>query len=330
MEKPVFPYSERLNSIDLAKTFAVLLMIFGHTISEFTISSDSFFNSKIGTFWYFFRGITAPLFLLSSGILYSYNYHKTTLFIKLKKVILITILAFAMHVPIFNGSWEEFYRIDILHLFALLFLLSSFILKPLQSNNYTYIKREAIKVILLVLIIAIGIGEQSFFNYHPETIHPLIINFINPNENSLFPIFPFAIYFLTGLIGGILIRQKNDGFKNIVASFIFLVIGINYFDETPPYIFILTVIIAIVLLLSGFTRLVKKSKRYIKFISNNSLWFYISHLLLIYGHNSLIGVGSFISSKSLSIYESLVLSSFIIITCYFIIMKITRLISKRS
>jgi len=62
----------RIIFIDLMRTFAVFQMVQGHTID--TLLADNFRNPDnfIYASWHFLRGVTAPIFMFTAGIVFTY------------------------------------------------------------------------------------------------------------------------------------------------------------------------------------------------------------------------------------------------------------------
>ena len=62
----------RIIFIDLMRAFAVFQMVQGHTID--TLLAENFRNidNPIYALWYFLRGMTAPIFMFTAGIVFTY------------------------------------------------------------------------------------------------------------------------------------------------------------------------------------------------------------------------------------------------------------------
>ena len=64
--------SNRIVYVDIMRAFAVIMMIQGHTVDTFLgdeyRTMDSFFYST----WYTLRGFTAPIFMFTAGLIFTY------------------------------------------------------------------------------------------------------------------------------------------------------------------------------------------------------------------------------------------------------------------
>lgn len=255
--------------LDLLKCYAVIAMIFGHTLSQYLSKNSPYLDSIAGELWQSMRYFTAPIFLFASGVIYTKVAFKFDQKKKLINIFLITVIAYGMHIPIFSGSTKEFYRVDILHLFSFLFLINFFIFRMFKSY---------LKVVLAIIILSLILFYEYFYSDNFDSLHPLIANYFLPYGNSFFPIYPYAVYFFAG----------------------------NYLGLIPNLFKINQVKLS-------------KFNSFIIFISRNSFWFYVVHLLILYGDISFIGVGTFFEYYSLNIYYSIFLFFIIFILSFLLI-----------
>lgn len=68
--EPDPPKPRRLRFIDLARSVAILMMLQGHFI-DVTLA-DAYRHSGLHTFWQHFRGLAAPMFFASTGLIFVY------------------------------------------------------------------------------------------------------------------------------------------------------------------------------------------------------------------------------------------------------------------
>jgi uncharacterized membrane protein len=249
--------------LDIAKAYAVIMMILGHTLWQYLDLQSQFLDTFIGEIWMNLRYYTAPIFLFSSGILYSKFQSKSSNKKKLININNLFLLAYGMHLPFFGGTWEEFYKVDILHLFGILFLLNLFIYK---------LNRKFLLFILISLV-----TSNQFFDFTISSPKLIASYFDN---NSYFPINEYANHFWIGCLVGFVPN-------------IFKVAELN----------------------------IKPLNLSLLFLSRNSLKLYVSHLLILYGGNTLIGVNSFFGVNSLNFSQSILL--FLVVFALSIIMVLT-------
>lgn len=63
---------KRIIFLDLMRAFAVLMMVQGHTVDAFLSNEFRTFDSVAYYIWNTMRGFTAPVFMFSSGVVFTY------------------------------------------------------------------------------------------------------------------------------------------------------------------------------------------------------------------------------------------------------------------
>ncbi|MDH7605331.1 MAG: heparan-alpha-glucosaminide N-acetyltransferase domain-containing protein, partial [Melioribacter sp.] len=63
---------KRVIFIDMMRAFAVLMMVQGHTIDTFLSNEYRTTESILYNIWFTIRGFTAPIFMFSSGTVFTY------------------------------------------------------------------------------------------------------------------------------------------------------------------------------------------------------------------------------------------------------------------
>lgn len=268
-------FKKSIYLLDIAKAYAVIMMIFGHTLSQYLNINYFDESNNIYNFWIFIRGLTAPIFLFASGVIYAKVSEKISLKKKVRNVIFLFILAYGMHLPLFGTSWEEFYRVDILHIFAVLFLFNLIIYS--LPKNFRFIS-------ILIIFIFLYLFQLSIeFNYL-NNIPPFIRSYFTDEFHSYFNLIESAIFFYAG---NILAHTSN----------LFKVQNIE----------------------------MNKLNKQILFISRNSLYFYVLHLWLLYGHKVFFGAGTFVDFNSLNIFASVSLFFIVFLVTYFLIYLVKKI-----
>jgi len=133
---------KRIYFLDMMRALAVLMMVEGHTVDAFL--SDSFRNSDslVYTIWLGIRGFTAPIFMFTSGVVFTYLLllNKKSFFEnpRVKKgffrFITLVVIAYLLRYPTYTffdfslvtrTQWMVFFTVDALHLigFGLFFIL---------------------------------------------------------------------------------------------------------------------------------------------------------------------------------------------------------------
>ena len=136
------------------RAFAVIMMIQGHTIDTFLADEYRTMDSIFYSIWYTLRGFTAPIFMFTAGLIFTYllkidnfSFSSNPRIIKgLKRGMTLIFIGYLLRYPsykIFDFSfvsknqWTTFFTVDALHLigFGLLFIISFiFISKRVHLN----------------------------------------------------------------------------------------------------------------------------------------------------------------------------------------------------
>ena len=306
MSKP-----QRLMFLDVARGIAVLWMIQVHITNQLI---DPALRSS-----YAFRalnlsnGYVAPTFMFCAGaglwIALSrkgndYLAFGGALWDYLRRLGFILMWAYLLHVPYFSlERWlvatpSELLpglQIDVLQtiVYSSLFMLGVFlVVRRLQTTTW----------IAGVLAVAGMVGSSLVWQSDPSAwAHPLIAYAIGPQ--SPFPILPWAVYVFSGVaIGGLLMQVENRvraagwmmALGTVVPAIIFMIKWMPFdspYDatwwQTSPGVHIFRVCGTLTLLgmLMVLEARMQESRvaRFLQVVGNESLFMYISHLLIVYG-----------------------------------------------
>lgn len=226
--------NERLHYIDFIKGLAVIFMVFQHLgVWFWDIPWDRVTNllTDFPVYMAFNAtgGFSAPAFVLGAGIGSYFFHRKYNSNVKLiQRGILLLLFGQIMNalVPLWftPGSWY------VLHLIGFCLIVSPLILK---------LKKQQYKVILLFIIFIITL----FFQYHLKTPFKMASKRMGDFTiaggvfrimlfEGHFPVFPWIIFFISGIISAEIIESK----KNI--KFLFYSIGL-FSTSALTYIFYL-------------------------------------------------------------------------------------------
>jgi len=305
---------DRIVYLDLMRAFAVLMMVQGHTVDSLLAvefrTETSFFYSM----WHLMRGFTAPIFMFTAGVVFTYllllgennNINKTRFDKGFKRFLLLVGLGYLLRYPTYTLinfenisplQWKIFFAVDTLHLigFGLLFIL----LLALAAE-----KLNINKSIMFSLGAVFFFGIAPFFEEidFSSTLHPFISGYLNNKQGSLFPLFPWAGYVLWGSVLGSILAKKanlfvkqNFTFTLISIGFLFMLVHLLYlaFDNQLPYGYYLSFYSILffrtgfVLFLSGVMALVSKNidtiPQIIRTIGKHTLSIYVVHIIILYG-----------------------------------------------
>ncbi len=307
---------KRIIYLDLMRAFAVFMMVQGHTIDTFLANEYRTFDSTIYSVWYTFRGFTAPIFMFTAGVVFTYllkinkfDFQNNPRIKKgIKRASLLILIGYLLRYPtyrIFNfeyvsdAQWSIFFAVDALHLigFGLLTIVGIIYLSNKLSVKFPVVLFSLISIVLLFTPIA---KTTNWLNYFPEFIAAYFYN----NTGSHFPLFPWLIYVYTGSMLGYYLSVRENIFlkkrfafnlSSIGIGLIFISMFVSYINSLPfeePTIWFSTFsLIALrlgyVILLNGIMAFAVRKLNHIPSLINEvgkkTLSIYVLHLIMLYG-----------------------------------------------
>ncbi|MFI5236774.1 MAG: heparan-alpha-glucosaminide N-acetyltransferase domain-containing protein [Ignavibacteriales bacterium] len=306
----------RVIFIDLMRAIAVLQMVQGHTI--FVFLSQEFKSTELPAYavWNFLRGMTAPIFMFTAGTVFIYlfrlvkksfweNYRVKK---GIKRAFLLLFLGYIMKYPtwtVFDFSevteekWQLFLAIDVLQLigFSLLILLTILYITEKLKLNYTAMFTISSGIFFLLSPFTDVVNWNLIL---PEPIAAYLYS----GSGSLFPLFPWAGYVISGGLLGSYLSENPLVFKSSRFSILLAVFGGAftltallselflqmlqiqvYNPQTTPSTIFLRV---------GFVLLLTSAVSYIALklnsipqllilVGRNTLLIYFIHLIILYG-----------------------------------------------
>jgi uncharacterized membrane protein len=308
--------AHRVIFIDLMRAIAVLQMVQGHTISVF-LSQDSR-NAELPLYaiWYFFRGMTAPIFMFTAGTVFTYLFksvHKSfseNYRVKkgVRRAFLLILLGYLLRYPtwkivdfsdVTTDKWQTFFAVDVLQLIGLsllILLLILFIIEKLKLNYTITFVVSATLIFLLSPFI-------ETINWNALLPAPLAAYFYS-GSGSLFPLFPFAGYVIAGGVLGSYLAQNPMVFKTSRFSLILAIFGsaftliallsalilktlnIQIIDpqaEPNTILFRMGFVLLLTAVVSYISIRVNKIPQLIILAGRNTLLIYVVHLVILYG-----------------------------------------------
>lgn len=201
----------RYTFIDLLRGWAIILMIEPHVFNTFLLPELK------QTGWFsvvtFINGLIAPAFLFVSGFVFEISSgskledmrkFKLPFWKKLWRIISIILIGYALHLPykslskIINKSTPEqlqsFFAVDVLHCIGV-GLLVLFVLRLIIRSDTIY-HYALIGLTIIVMILSPVFWKTEFTNF----LHPVLANYFNRLNGSLFPVFPWLNFILVGAI----------------------------------------------------------------------------------------------------------------------------------
>ena len=326
------------------RAFAVLMMVQGHTVDSLLGEEFRTFDSPFYAVWHTFRGFTAPIFMFTSGVVFTYLLRLNKLPFKenprvkkgFKRFLLLLGIGYLLRYPtykIFDFSnvsdegWKIFYAVDALHLIGfglLVIVILVYIAEKAKQSDFRIFLTGSLFFVLLYPLVK-SVDWASIF--------PLpIAGYFYRDTGSLFPLFPWAGYVISGgILGSYLARNpevflsKKFGYRLLIigASFIslsVLVDGLSGFVQSETsWSYSISVVfyrVGVVLVMNSVMSMIAVRvggiPALIKQIGRNTLPIYVIHLIILYGCAWIPGMYKFYS-RSFSLELTLGFAAFMII-----------------
>ena len=177
-------HARRVIFIDLARALAVVLMVYGHTISA--LLAPEYRSGPWYDVWMFQRGLTSSLFLLLSGFAFSiattrhwpaHMYVSPAVLKRLRRFTLFIVLGYALHFPVGSVAalgdvspeqWAAFLAVDVLQLIGAMFILIQVLVMASRSRRVFM----AVSFVLAVLTITLtpAVWRRDWMDVLPLTL----------------------------------------------------------------------------------------------------------------------------------------------------------------
>ncbi len=201
--------TSRLFELDAAKFLAMLFMIVGHVLDALVRPVELDVTRLPWMLWHWWRGITAPVFLTISGMLFALTLRRKEdssieRRILSKRVLRSLQLALVGYLLVFPARrifdlpfvdetvWRASVQVNILQLIAasLLTLVSLAVLFPRRES----FRRAVLVGSIVVALLTPLVHSVPWYDHLPS----LLAAYISYDGGSLFPVFPFTAYMLLG------------------------------------------------------------------------------------------------------------------------------------
>lgn len=309
---------ERIIFLDLMRAFAVLMMVQGHTIDAFLADVCRSMSSPLYTSWLTLRGFTAPIFMFTSGVTFTYLLRLNPASISknprtfkgVRRFFNLLAVAYLLRYPtpkiiffkdVTPQQWLGFFTVDALHLiaFGLLFIIGfAYLGEKMRIKDGILFPVG----VLLFFLSAPFINAIDWNQYLPVPVSSYLYQ--GSGSASFFPLFPWIGYVLGGATLGTVLahhphiyKKKSflqhlvfGGLSMMLFSF-FVYVGIHSFlpsmsfwdNGLPLWIYRM----GVVLILNGIALFIslrmKSIPDIIKQVGSHTLIIYVVHLVLIFG-----------------------------------------------
>jgi uncharacterized membrane protein len=203
--------AQRVVFIDLARTLAVVLMLYGHTVTALLAP-----EYRAGTWydiWQFQRGLTSCLFLLLSGFAFSiatarhwssHQHLSRRVVVRTRRFLLFVFLGYMLHFPVAtfgdlahatDVQWRSFLAVDVLQLIGTTFVVVQLLVAVTRSRAVFAIAALALALAIVAVTPRVSATDWTWL--------PLgIASYFTEATGSLFPWFPWSAYILLGAAMG--------------------------------------------------------------------------------------------------------------------------------
>jgi len=216
---------KRIISIDVLRAFAILSMIFGHTVAVLSaeqVRSSDFFP---WVFHVYFSGLTAPVFFFASGMIFTYllfkssdGFNKSRVIKGFKRTLYLIVAGFIIQIYLKSIANNPFGFLQYSHVLQcialsiliinLLYIASAakpklFLILTFITANFTFLISPFLKDLSLL-------SEKN------------VLSLFLSNSFTIFPLFPWAGFSLFGALFGLLTLKHTILKKQSALLFIFI------------------------------------------------------------------------------------------------------------
>jgi len=337
----------RLLPLDLARLCAIILMVQGHTIDALlsvNYRQGAFFNT-----WLFVRGLTAPTFLLLSGLSFgiattrrwqAFLYFSKPVIRRLRRFLGLVISGYAMHLPARSISGfreldalvsQTWLRVDVLQCIGVsLATLQLLVVIIRRQSHFSRLVLTLAFVVILSTPLLWNVTEAS----HLPTC---FTDYLTSKNGSLFPLFPWAGYLFLGAGIGVLFVRHGFTVSRLLVSWagfvgLFLILlGLvldklpislypktDFWRTSPDLFLIRTGCVFLLLTIAALmSRLVPSRSDWIHTIARQSLMIYFVHVCVVYSSVWNPGLRDWVGA-SLGPLASATCASFLVIFMVFL------------
>lgn len=321
---------KRLPSLDLLRFLAIIMMIQGHTLNE--LAQPSILNIEVfpWNIWHFIRGLTAPVFMMISGIVHVFASKRdengimpNKIFWKrMKNASILIFIGYLMLMPLNNlfklyyygtDYWIAFFQTNILHIIGVSQIFIIFMFKFIKKDKVIGI--SALFIALFITFASWYVQMVDWYSFMPFWLAP----YFSYKYNALFGIFPFSAFLFYGVAIGTYIKSMDFeerrqfilkySFPAGAAIVILGVILMNVYLNYPyPYcdpvkvcpgttIMRAGIVLMLLPLVTKLYTWTSQLSNFYTLLGRRSLFIYVVHLLILYGSAFFPGLSTYYSHK---------------------------------
>lgn len=335
--------SGRILAIDLARVFAILFMIQGHTLH--VLLAPQYRQGQFFDLWLYLRGLTAPVFLSLAGCSFfvvtmrmlakAPSDMSKKVFRRIRRFTAFVGLGYLMHMParsfwdlqyVDDSLLQSWYQVDVLQCIGVT-LIAMQLLALVARTPQRYV--VACIAVGSAIVLATPLTWSTSWNHLPGFASA----YLNGNSGSLFPLFPWAGYvFMGASIGYLFVTQPSGTTIRVtaIAAIVAILAGnllqrmpwsvygsIDYWKSSPNLFLIrFGAICLIMTAISAFLRWFPiPSLPLAQKLASESLIAYIAHIAILYGTSWTIGLRQVMGESLNPLQTTMFIILMIVVSC---------------
>ncbi|GIV55139.1 MAG: hypothetical protein KatS3mg039_1657 [Candidatus Kapaibacterium sp.] len=302
--------SQRLYELDAAKFVAMLFMMAGHVLSALVLPEQLDISRPPWSLWHWWRGITAPVFLTISGMLFSLTLRRneagtivpTILRRRVLRALQLLGIGYLLVLPVRHlyelpfieeSAWYAFVQVNVLQLIAASLIVLVCVAFLFHSPR-TFERATAILTLGVVMLTPL-VHQVQWYDHLPSALAA----YLSYDGGSLFPVFPFSAYMFAGAWMGNVLSRSGTGNRSqlrtraAVLGLALIALGVggsllfpspDIYRYTPFGVAIRQgVVLLIIVATSLLLPLVRPIQSLLVLFGKQALTIYVLHLVLLYG-----------------------------------------------
>lgn len=224
------PSSQRLESLDVLRGIAVVIMVLGHSVDA--VLSPAVRATDMFRVYDAVRGFTAPLFLFISGLAFmvaterrweEYRTPGPLAAKRLGRILFLLVVGYALHLPYFSfekvvvgatsAELAQLFQADVLHCVAITLLTLQIVV--MLSRTPAVAAAIAAGLAAVIALAAPVLWSADLTGVLPHFLTP----YLNAYQPSVFPVVPYAVYMLAGAaVGRLYLGSRAKGTEPVVLG----------------------------------------------------------------------------------------------------------------
>ncbi|MBK7873294.1 MAG: DUF1624 domain-containing protein [Saprospiraceae bacterium] len=207
---------QRIVFIDAIRAYAILMMLQGHFIDTMLAPEYRDYSLPLYSFWAFFRGMTAPIFFSSAGLVFMYLLLKDNRPLKenvrvqkgIRRGLMLIGLGYGLKWGLYSlftlRAYPYYFTVDVLHCigFAILSLIGIYAL----HRKFQFSLRVVLGTLALLIFTIDPLVKAADWSVLPR----FLANYFTQANGSVFVLFPWLGYAFFGGVIGVWLNRKPE------------------------------------------------------------------------------------------------------------------------